>query len=126
MVLIVTFVFAIAFVGSLHAYPFQPAFAKLQANVNCHENPLPLSYHIHVTYMLTNDQQIKDVQIFREKALKHFAPLLGENPVCQGTEVEPSGRYGMTLSQHIYSFCYSYFFMMSNSHFCAKVAPILY
>ena len=81
-------------VGLVKAYPYQPSFAKLQANVDCQKNPTPLSFHVHVTYMLTNEQQIKDVQAFREVALKHFAPLLGDNPVCQGTDVEPSGRYG--------------------------------
>lgn len=84
--------------GLLVAYPYQPGFAKLKSNVDCLKTPAPLSYHVHVTYMLTNDKQISDVSAFREVALKHFAPLLGENPVCQGTDVEPSGRYGKYYS----------------------------
>lgn len=84
----------LALLGAASAYPFQASFAKLEPNVDCHNSPAPLSYHVHVTYMLTNDQQIKEAQAFRETALKHFAPLLGDHPVCQGTDVEPSGRYG--------------------------------
>lgn len=91
------FAFAALFCALASAYPYQPSFAKLQPNVDCHNTPTPLSYHIHVTYMLTNDQQIKDVQNFRDVALKHFAPLLGDDPICQGTDVEPSGRYGKPI-----------------------------
>jgi hypothetical protein len=77
------------------AYPFQEKFAAMKPNVNCQTYPQPLSYHVHVTYMLTNDQQIEAVEKFREQAQNHFTPFFdGQNPICQGTEVEPSGRYG--------------------------------
>eukprot|EP01031_Cornospumella_fuschlensis_P029250 gene29250-35309_t len=69
-------------------------FSRLKANVDCQAvNPTVLSWHVHVTYMLTNDQQIKEVSKLRETAAEYFKPFLGEDPVCQGTDVEPSGRY---------------------------------
>lgn len=91
------FAVAALFCALASAYPYQPSFAKLQPNVDCHNTPTPLSFHVHVTYMLTSEQQIKDVQNFRDVALKHFAPLLGDDPICQGTDVEPSGRYGKLI-----------------------------
>lgn len=88
------FALTIGYLFTANAYPYQPAFSKLKANVDCKSNPAPLSYHVHVTYMLTNEKQIQEVQLFREQAIKHFTPLLnGLSPVCQGTDVEPSGRY---------------------------------
>jgi hypothetical protein len=64
------------------------------ANVDCSKFPQPLSWHVHITYMLTNDQQIADAASFRDDATKYFAPFLGADPVCPGTKLEPSGRYG--------------------------------
>lgn len=88
----------ISFIGmlfSVDAYPYQPRFDQMKRNVDCHTFPQPISFHVHVTYMLTNDQQISDVQQFRKIAQEHFTPLFnGQDPVCQGTDVEPSGRYG--------------------------------
>jgi hypothetical protein len=86
----------------VESYPFQKQFASMKPNVNCQTNPQPLSYHVHVTYMLTNNQQIESVQKFRDQAQAHFMPFFnGQDPVCQGTEVEPSGRYGKyNLSFH--------------------------
>jgi hypothetical protein len=73
-------------------YPYQSAFANLKSNVNC-EYPAVLSYHIHVTYMLTNDNEIEAVSKFRNETLDHFLPFWGLDPKCAGTDVEPSGRY---------------------------------
>eukprot|EP01031_Cornospumella_fuschlensis_P029177 gene29177-35213_t len=85
---------ASVFLLSAVAYPFQERFSRLKANVDCQAvNPTVLSWHVHVTYMLTNDQQIKEVSMLRETATEYFKPFLGEDPVCQGTDVEPSGRY---------------------------------
>eukprot|EP00602_Paraphysomonas_sp_CaronLab_P001138 CAMPEP_0185019944 /NCGR_PEP_ID=MMETSP1103-20130426/2538_1 /TAXON_ID=36769 /ORGANISM="Paraphysomonas bandaiensis, Strain Caron Lab Isolate" /LENGTH=223 /DNA_ID=CAMNT_0027550529 /DNA_START=194 /DNA_END=867 /DNA_ORIENTATION=- len=52
-----------------------------------------MSYHVHITYMLTNKDQIKRAGELREEALVVFADLLGEDPVCRGTSNDPSGRY---------------------------------
>ncbi len=85
----------IILIAQVNAYPYQARFASMKQNVNCQTYPQALSYHVHVTYMLTNDQQIESVQKFRDQAQKHFTPFFnGQDPVCQGTEVEPSGRYG--------------------------------
>jgi hypothetical protein len=81
-------------VWTSNAYPFQEKFRQMKANVDCHNSPAPLSFHVHVTYMLTNDDQIQEVSAFRDRAQAHFAPMLGSDPICQGTEIEPSGRYG--------------------------------
>ncbi|RYH08174.1 hypothetical protein EON65_41100 [archaeon] len=92
----ILFVLASAFLLSAVAYPFQERFSKLKANVDCqaNSNPTPLSWHVHITYMLTNDQQIKEVSALRDRAAEYFKPFLGEDSVCPGTEIEPSGRYG--------------------------------
>lgn len=83
-----------AVLNAVAGYPYQPRFANMKANAMCKSYPQPLSYHIHVTYMLTNDDQIATVSALRDQAASHFAPFLGDSPKCQGTEVEPSGRYG--------------------------------
>lgn len=65
-----------------------------KANVDCQKSATPLSWHVHVTYMLTNDDQIEEVTKFREQAMEYFAPMLGSDPICRGTKEDPSGRYG--------------------------------
>lgn len=75
-------------------YPFQESFRQLLPNVDCNGSPNALSYHIHVTYMMTNEDQVREVSAFRGRTEEEFADLLGEDPVCQGTVIEPSGRYG--------------------------------
>jgi hypothetical protein len=80
-------------------YPFQSRFSNLRSTVNCNQFPPALSYHIHVTYMLTNEEQIKEVSSLRDDATKEFADLLGLNPICEGTEIEPSGRYGINATK---------------------------
>lgn len=64
--------------------------------VDCTKSPDILSYHFHVTYMFKQDQ-IEAVQALRDEATKHFAPFLGDNPVCQGTPHDKSGRFGKSL-----------------------------
>lgn len=44
--------------------------------------------------MLTNDDQIARVTQFRDQAQAYFAPYLGSDPICRGTKIDPSGRYG--------------------------------
>ena len=67
---------------------------KMKANVDCGKFPPALSWHVHVTYMLTNDQQIQDAIEFRKEAQNYFSPYLGSDPICRGTAEDPSGRYG--------------------------------
>lgn len=86
--------------ASVLAYPYQPQFALLKPNVDCTKNPQPLSYHIHVTYMLTNEQQIQETSALRDRAIEHFKPFLGADPACPGTKLEPSGRYGEPSPPH--------------------------
>jgi hypothetical protein len=89
------FVFFSFIAVSIYAYPRQARFSQLKPNVDCKSNPPILSYHIHVTYMLTNDQQIKDVSAFRDRAAEYFwGKSQGKEHICQGTAIEPSGRYG--------------------------------
>eukprot|EP01039_Chlorochromonas_danica_P000295 gene296-317_t len=76
-------------------YPWKPEYKKAEPNVDCSQSafPQPMSYHIHVTYKLTNQKEIADVSAFRDEAIAYFAPYLGDSPVCQGTDSDPSGRY---------------------------------
>ena len=75
-------------------YPHQKRYDSMETTVDCHKYPAPMSYHVHVTYMLTNDDQINQVTALRDEAEAYFAPFLGPNPICQGTKEDPSGRYG--------------------------------
>jgi len=83
-----------ALLGFTVAYPHQKRYESMESTVNCYDYPAPMSYHVHVTYMLTNDNQIDQVSALRDEAQAHFAPFLGSDPVCQGTKDDPSGRYG--------------------------------
>ena len=72
----------------------QPVLNQHDApEVDCHENPHPMSWHVHITYMLTSPAQIAAAGLLRTKALTEFAELLGPHPECQGTEEDRSGRY---------------------------------
>lgn len=84
----------LAFTGLTVAYPHQKRYESMEATVDCHNYPAPMSYHVHVTYMLTNKNQITETSALRDEAQAHFAPFLGPEPVCQGTKEDPSGRYG--------------------------------
>jgi len=75
------------------AYPFQARYEKMAATVHCHDYPAVISWHVHVTYMLTNDEQIAEVVALRQLATEHFAPFLGSDPICPGTPDDTSGRY---------------------------------
>lgn len=86
-----------ALLGFTAAYPFQKRYESMDTTVNCYDYPAPMSYHVHVTYMLTNDNQINEVSALRDEAQAHFAPFLGSDPVCQGTKEDPSGRYGTKI-----------------------------
>lgn len=66
---------------------------KAEEGLDCNAYPPVMSYHVHITYMLTNDAQIKEAGELREEALVAFKDLLGLDPVCRGTEADPSGRY---------------------------------
>ena len=90
-------VLLLALIAAVCAYPWQERYAKLTPNVDCHNFPPVLSYHVHVTYMLTNNKQIAAASAFRDAANKHFAPMLDADPACPGTVEEPSGRYGEQL-----------------------------
>jgi hypothetical protein len=50
------------------------------ATVDCHDWPAPMSFHVHITYMLTNDDQIQRAGELRSLALENFADLLGSDP----------------------------------------------
>lgn len=62
-------------------------------DVDCHAYPTIMSYHVHITYMLTNKDQIQRTGELRDQALKEFANMLGPDPSCRGTQKDPSGRY---------------------------------
>lgn len=84
----------LAFLSATLAYPYQKRYDSMEATVDCYKYPTPMSYHVHVTYMLTNDDQIAEASAFRDEAQAYFAPYLGPNPICQGTKEDSSGRYG--------------------------------
>ena len=84
----------LALLSSAYGYPFQAKYKSMDSTVDCHDYPVVMSYHVHVTYMLTNDDQIAEVSALRDEATAHFSPMLGSDPVCQGTTEDPSGRYG--------------------------------
>lgn len=94
----------LALIGVTIAYPYQKRYDSMEATVDCYKYPSVMSYHVHVTYMLTNDDQIAQVSAFRDEAQAYFAPFLGPNPICQGTKEDPSGRYGKTLSANLFFF----------------------
>jgi hypothetical protein len=94
MTFLSAFVALAVLVGMVAAYPYQARYKDMDTTVDCHKFPAVISYHVHVTYMLTNDDQIAEASAFREATQKHFAPFLGEDPVCQGTAKDSSGRYG--------------------------------
>ena len=58
------------------------------------------SYHVHITYMLTNEDQIAQAGALRDVAEKEFSQLLGPDYKCTGTAADSSGRYGMVI-RHI-------------------------
>jgi hypothetical protein len=102
---------AIAFLVCVFALFSQEAAAyggkydrtKMTPNVDCSKAPPALSWHVHITYMLTNSKQIAGAIAFRQEAQKYFAPFFeGQDPVCPGTAEEPSGRYGkkVVLQRH--------------------------
>lgn len=74
---------------------------RAEDGLDCNAYPPVMSYHVHITYMLTNQDQIKEAGELRQEALVAFKDLLGPNPVCQGTETDPSGRYGMVFPRVI-------------------------
>jgi aromatic ring-cleaving dioxygenase len=84
---------AVLFVVTV-AYPYQARYKNMEATVDCHKYPAVISYHVHVTYMLTNDEQVAEASAFRDATQEYFAPFLGSDPVCQGTKEDSSGRYG--------------------------------
>lgn len=101
MTFLSAFVALAVLVGMVAAYPYQARYKDMDTTVDCHKFPAVISYHVHVTYMLTNEDQIAEVSAFREATQKHFAPFLGEDPVCQGTAKDSSGRYGgLTIDVH--------------------------
>jgi len=61
-------------------------------HVDCKGTPDILSYHFHITYMFKTNQIDEAIQL-REKCQEYFTPLIGENPICQGTPHDPSGRF---------------------------------
>ena len=69
-----------AFVVHCDAYGNSLVVSPKDQNVDCHAFPVPMSYHAHITYMLTNDNQINKASELRRKALHAFADLLGDNP----------------------------------------------
>lgn len=61
--------------------------------VDCLGSPTVLSYHFHITYMFKTDQVDMAVAL-RNQTQEHFAPFFnGQDPVCQGTPHDPSGRF---------------------------------
>ncbi len=80
--------------ASLFATTWAHSDLLRDSTVDCSAYPTIMSYHTHIVYMLTNQDQIKRAGALREEALVAFADLLGsEDPACQGTASDPSGRY---------------------------------
>ena len=104
--------FLLALLGVLVAPGFAHPGHKADDRVDCSDYPPVMSYHVHITYMLTNEDQIKEAGALREQALVAFKDLLGENPVCQGTEEDPSGRYG--------DYCFLYIQATNSSYFVIR------
>ena len=46
------------------------------------EPPAILSWHVHITYFLTSDDEIQQALALRDKTAEHFAPYLGGE--CDG------------------------------------------
>ncbi len=102
------------------------------ASVDCHAFPQAMSYHAHITYMLTNKDQIDKAAELREEALQEFADLLGEEPICQGTPNDPSGRYDNgrfcmiedhNLTTTLGPFAVGEWSMFVPVHYYARVVP---
>lgn len=89
-----------ALIDGVWGYPERIDRVSLKTNVDCSDGayPTPMSYHIHITYMLTNSDQINSTATLRAEAESHFAPLLGDDKVCRGTSTDTSGRYGKNSS----------------------------
>jgi hypothetical protein len=66
-------------------------------DVNCSAAPAVLSYHIHVVYSLTSDQQVAAAIALRASARAALAPYLG--PDCDGRY--DNGRLCMILDHPI-------------------------
>ena len=98
--ILLSFVALSALIGAVLGYPRRHDQATAKSSVDCSAGayPTPMSYHIHITYMLTNEDQINATAALRAEAESHFAPLLGDDYVCRGTSSDPSGRYGNVLS----------------------------
>lgn len=96
MYLVVSIAVLFAFLDGIWGYPQRNDHSSLKTNVDCSDGayPTPMSYHIHITYMLTNSDQINSTATLRAEAESHFAPLLGDDKVCRGTTSDSSGRYG--------------------------------
>jgi hypothetical protein len=89
---------------------------KMTPNVDCSKAPAALSWHVHITYMLTNSKQIADAIAFRQKVQKYFTPFFeGNDPVCPGTPEEPSGRYGKQVFTSVNMFFFKLFFNRQRS-----------
>ena len=59
--------------------PNKPTFLQGRIMTSVFEYPKPVSWHLHVTYMLTNDEQIQRAGKIREKAREHFKDFLGKD-----------------------------------------------
>lgn len=59
-------------------------------DVNCSAPPDILSYHVHIVYSVTDDEQIKRASELRDAARSAFAPYLGPDCVCA---TDPDCRY---------------------------------
>mmetsp|Transcript_11634 Transcript_11634/g.17653 ORF Transcript_11634/g.17653 Transcript_11634/m.17653 type:complete len:236 (+) Transcript_11634:90-797(+) len=92
MFLVTTLTTLFAIINGVVSHPDRYT-SSLKDTVDCDSYPTIMSYHVHITYMLTNKDQIKRAGELREEALVVFADLLGEDPVCRGTSNDPSGRY---------------------------------
>jgi aromatic ring-cleaving dioxygenase len=65
----------------------------LKDTMDCAAYPPIMSYHVHITYMLTNKDQIAEATALRDVAQKEFSQLLGPDYKCAGTPADSSGRY---------------------------------
>jgi aromatic ring-cleaving dioxygenase len=63
-----------------------------ETTVDCLGFPDVLSYHFHITYMFKTDQVNSAIDL-RDRSQEYFAPFLGEDPICQGTPHDRSGRF---------------------------------
>jgi hypothetical protein len=69
----------LGFSSVTHAHPTRYSRDKLRIGKD--GVPQPLSYHVHLTYMASNEKQVQTAAALQDQARKHFKDYLGEDCV---------------------------------------------